>query len=202
MERRHFLSSTIFAGLGLSTLSALAAPADAPLLKPFHIPTPPVLQPGPGGGNIRTLIHSKQTNGQISCVEGVAEGKFMGPAPHIHQDLDELMLIKEGTVTWLIGDNIYEVKAGEMIFRPHGIVHTFWNASDKPIRWIDMFFHQNFEDFLEELFTRIMPTIKQKGWAYDSKEAIAIIEELNNRYGVVEFHDQRAAIVKKYGLKG
>jgi hypothetical protein len=34
--------------------------------------------------------------------------------------------------------------------RPHGIVHTFWNASDKPLRFIDIYPNQNFEDFFPD----------------------------------------------------
>lgn len=68
--------------------------------------------------------------------------KLMGPAPHVHKDLDELMFVQEGTVSILVGDNVYEVEAGGWHLRPHGIVHTFWNATDKPARFVDMFFNR------------------------------------------------------------
>jgi mannose-6-phosphate isomerase-like protein (cupin superfamily) len=50
----------------------------------------------------------------------------------MHKDLDELMYVLEGTATVMIGEELYEVQAGGWNFRPRRIVHSFWNASDKP----------------------------------------------------------------------
>lgn len=76
----------------------------------------------------------------------------MGPAPHIHEELDEIMLVLEGTATVIVEGKVEEIQAGGWHLRPRKIEHTFWNGSDKPLRFIDMYFNQNFEDFLEKLF--------------------------------------------------
>ena len=78
------------------------------------------------------------------------------------------MYVLEGIATVMIGDKIFEVEAGGWNFRPWGITHTFWNASDKPLRFIDCFFNQNFEDYLEELFNKIIPEMISKSLAPDA----------------------------------
>ena len=47
-------------------------------------------------------------------------------------------------------------------FHPRKIVHSFWNASDKPLQFVDCFFNQNFEDYLEDLFHKTIPEIVHK----------------------------------------
>lgn len=202
MQRRHFLQTSALAGgLNAFPLALLAQPGDP--LKPFYLPpNPQPLLPGPGGIATRTLVRHAQTNGQFSCVELAVAPKKMGPAPHVHRDLDELMHVTEGTVSILVGEEVYEVKAGGWHLRPRQITHTFWNATDQPARAVDMYFNQPFEEFLDELNGQILPTIRANGWAQDSKEAAALIDALHAKFGITMYHDRRAALVKKYGLKG
>ncbi len=63
------------------------------LLPLFIKPPQEALQPGPRGINMRVLVKSAQTNYQFSCVELVLAPKKMGPAPHIHDHLDEFSYV-------------------------------------------------------------------------------------------------------------
>ena len=79
---------------GLAGMIALAIARNVPKnidpLQPFYLPpAKEILQPGPGGVNIRTWVRSTQTNNQFSCVEAAVAPKKMGPAPHIYKELDE-----------------------------------------------------------------------------------------------------------------
>ena len=204
MERRNFLSAGILGGftfLNLPTFSVAQAKKDNGPTQPFYIPPSEPLQPGPGNVDIRTIIHSKQTDRQISNVEVAVSPKQMGPSPHTHKDLDEMMYVLEGTATVMIGKEIFEVEAGGWNFRPHGIAHSFWNASDKPLRFIDFFFNQNFEDYLEDLFHKIIPDMVKNNLTPTSPEIAKRMELLDNKFGVTWFHNERQAIVDKYKLK-
>ncbi|MBD2755269.1 cupin domain-containing protein [Spirosoma validum] len=207
MERRHFLATGLLAGLGtpssslIHSLLPVLTPPDRGPLKPFYTPPVPI-QVGPNGLGFRIPVRSSQTNIQFSCMEGIMGPKLMGPAPHVHKDLDELMFVQEGTVSILVGDQVYEVEAGGWHLRPHGLVHTFWNATDKPVRYIDMFFNQDFENFLEEMFARLIPDLMKRGVSLTSKEATSQMNTLYTRYGITMFEEQRQPIMAKYGLKG
>jgi oxalate decarboxylase/phosphoglucose isomerase-like protein (cupin superfamily) len=125
----------------------------------------------------------------------------MGPSPHLHKDLDELMYVVEGTATVMIGEEIHEVPSGGWNFRPKGIIHSFWNASDSELRFIDFFFNQNFEDYLEELFHKIIPDMIKNGLTPASPEIAERITAIDKKFGITWFHERRKAIVEKYGLK-
>lgn len=204
MERRNFLAAGLLGGAAVLTARPAAwasGPETAPPAAPFYIAPRGPLAPGPGNVDVRTLVHAAQTNGQFSNVEVAVGPKQMGPAPHLHHDLDELMYVVEGTATVMIGKEIYEVKAGGWNFRPRGVPHTFWNATNGPLRFIDCFFNQNFEDYLDELFHRVIPDMLQKKLTPAAPEIAARLAALDQKFGVTWFHEQRQPLVDKYGLK-
>lgn len=169
-------------------------------LKPFLIPPSAPLEPGKVGLNIRTLVRSSQTNLQFSSVEFAVAAKKMGPAPHLHKELDELMFVVEGTASVMVEDTVYEIPAGRWHLRPRNMSHTFFNNTNQPFRAIDMYFNQNFEDYLEELYYKIIPDmIAQKATMRDPAIAKRM-DALHTKFGITEFPKQRELIIKKYGL--
>jgi len=168
--------------------------------EPFYIPPAAPLQPGPGGLDIRTLIHSAQTNMQFSCVEFAVAARKMGPAPHYHKELDELMYVLEGTATVMVEDRFYEIPAGGWHFRPHGKVHTFFNKTDQPFRGIDMYFNQNFEDYLEELIHQLIPEMLEKKLTPEDPGIAKRMHDLHERFGIVGYPEKRQGIIEQFNL--
>ena len=202
MKRRNFLSNTVLAGLALPAIDAFASkPENNEMLQPFYIPSSAPLQPGPGGMDIKIWVRSSQTNLQYSSVEAAVAPKMMGPPPHIHKDLDEICFVLEGTASILVGEKVYEIEAGAWHMRPRGIKHTFWNASDKPLRFIDMYFNQNFEDYLEEYFHKIGADMAKNNLTPMDAGIAKRMAALDTKFGVTMFPHERQAIMDKYGLK-
>lgn len=202
MKRRQLLQSAALGTAWGALPHLLWAQAAGDPLKPFYLPpNSGTFMKGGRNVDVRILIRQAQTGGQFSCVELKIGPKQLGPAPHVHKDLDEIMFVQEGTVTVMVGDEIHEVQAGGWHLRPHGLVHTFWNATDQPARAIDLFFNQALEDQLEELFMKIVPSLQARGLTLDSPEGRAAKDEIDARYGITTYHDQRAPLAKKYGLR-
>lgn len=203
MERKQFLLSGLMAGLAITGYGkSLPSLGEKKTLQPFYIPpdlTP--LDPGEAMA-IRVKVRSSQTDLQYSCVDVAVAPKTMGPAPHIHEKLDELMYVSEGTISILVGKEVHDVKAGGWHFRPRGIVHTFWNATDQIARSTDMYFNQNFEDFLEELFFKIIPAMKKGNLTPADAGIASRMLALDKKFGITTYHEQRQAIVDKYKLNG
>jgi quercetin dioxygenase-like cupin family protein len=196
MQRNEFLTSAFMGTLALVAPRFSSQIQATDELKPFYLPPLPPLEPGPGGANGRALVRSKQTNNQFSCFESVLAAKKMGPPPHLHKALDEVCFVLEGTASILVGKTVYEVQAGGFHLRPRGIVHTFWNATDKPVRFIDMFFNQNFEDYLEEV-----RNLLTSNPGPPSPDVLKRIGELDKQYGVTVFPELQQEIMAKYGLR-
>jgi mannose-6-phosphate isomerase-like protein (cupin superfamily) len=204
MERRDFLlKSSILTAFGIisQNITGLAQNPSAPdALKPVLLPSMPPLD-HKGGMDIRVWVRSAMTNGLFSSVECAVAPKLMGPPPHYHLELDELMYVAEGTASILIGDDIVEVQAGGWHLRPRLIKHTFWNASDKPLRFYDMYFNQPFEEYLEKVFHELTP---ENGWVDGSDEKNREIGKLIEKFGLVFPHDandQRQEIANQFGLR-
>ncbi len=204
MERRNFLYTasilTAFSALPQKVFAANTNSADTDPMQQFLLPTMTPLD-HKGGMDIRVWVRSKMTNGLFSSVETAVAPKLMGPAPHYHKELEELMFVLEGTATVMVGDDVIEVEAGGWHLRPRMLKHTFWNASEKPLRFIDMYFNQPFEDYLEKVFHEITP---ENGYPLDSEKRRDKMKSLAEQYGVMRYpnaQDERKAIVSKYGLK-
>jgi len=206
-SRRNAIGQLLLATAGLSMFSqpssAESKRAETTTnenLSPFFLPPMEPLKPGPGGLDIRTWVRSSQTNMQYSCVEFAVAAKKMGPEPHYHKELDELMYVLDGTATVMVEDTIYEIPAGGWHFRPRGMVHTFFNNSDKSFRGIDMYFNQNFEDYLEEIFHKIIPDMQKNKLSMADPAIAKQMHALHEKFGMVGFPEKRKPIMEKYGL--
>jgi quercetin dioxygenase-like cupin family protein len=77
---------------------------------------------------------SRDTDGHADVFElRVAPGAKV-PGPHHHAGMDEVLLGVEGTLTYVVGDQVHQVGPGERVFSPRGVVHYFANRTDKPAR--------------------------------------------------------------------
>ena len=131
-----------------SSGTTAAAQTGGAVLEPVYVSpgeTPEI--PLFPGIMVEIKLRHAQTADLFSSVEVAVAPKTMGPAPHLHQALDEIMYVLEGEASVLVGDEVTVIETGGWHLRPHGVVHTFWNASDQPLRFIDMYPNQNFEDF-------------------------------------------------------
>lgn len=75
-------------------------------------------------------ISSKDTAGQFAAFEYTGLGKA-GPALHVHFHQDEIFFILEGEYHFVVGDQSQLLKAGDTIFLPRNIPHTWFQKSDK-----------------------------------------------------------------------
>lgn len=78
-----------------------------------------------GGKNPNDIkVSSKDTNGSLSIFEysGFEKG---GPPLHIHPNQDEIFFIVQGEYIFKVGDDTYQLNAGDTIFLPRNIPHAF-----------------------------------------------------------------------------
>lgn len=143
---------------------------------------PGLLTVGPGEGSRVDLgglgvdfkIWGEMTGGALSIVEHPMEPRRLVP-PHVHEAEDELSYVLEGTFGVRIGDHEAQAGPGTYIYKPKGILHTFWNPTDQPARMIELIFPAGFEHFFEALG----PINASSG---DPEELQRQREELGERY--------------------
>ena len=55
---------------------------------------------------------------------------------HVHRSDDEAWYVLEGRLMFRIGDDEIEVTTGGAVMVPRGMVHTYWNPSADPVRYL------------------------------------------------------------------
>lgn len=74
-------------------------------------------------------ISSKDTNGQLSVFDYIGTAK-VGPMLHVHLDQDEIFTIVEGSYRFVVGNETHELHAGQTIFLPRQVPHTWIQLTD------------------------------------------------------------------------
>lgn len=75
-----------------------------------------------------------------------------GSGPRLHRHpYAEIFIVQEGRATFTVGDETFEVTAGQIAVAPAGVPHTFINAGDGPLRQIDIHANDRFvTEWLQE----------------------------------------------------
>jgi mannose-6-phosphate isomerase-like protein (cupin superfamily) len=63
------------------------------------------------------------------------EAGFPGPPPHRHRRLHDMFYVVDGTLTMRLGDETLELERGSFVCVPPGVVHTFSNPRDTPVKF-------------------------------------------------------------------
>ena len=90
------------------------------------------------GDTFYTKISSKDTNGDMYTFESTRV-KNGGPSLHVHADQDEWWYILDGAFKVKVGEDLFEAKAGDSVFGPRGIPHTFSKISEGTAKMIITF---------------------------------------------------------------
>lgn len=84
-----------------------------------------------GGKNPNDIkISAKDTGNNLAIFEYVGHEKG-GPPLHVHLKQDEVFYIVEGEYLFQVGDEQHNLKAGDTIFLPRNVPHTFAQLSEQ-----------------------------------------------------------------------
>jgi quercetin dioxygenase-like cupin family protein len=100
---------------------------------------------------VRFLIEGDATGGRFSLVEHPLPPRALGAPPHTHRHEDEYSFVLEGRIGVQIGEAVIEAGPGDLVLKPRGIEHAFWNAGDEPARLLEIISPAGFENYFREL---------------------------------------------------
>jgi quercetin 2,3-dioxygenase len=133
MQRRKFIITSI-AAAPLMGLSPVTAAENKPAAKSFVVKSgqdrfnEPIKYRGISPNLVK--VSAKDTGGQFSIFEYEGFAK-MGPELHMHLKQDETFYILEGEYLFQVGEEKHTLKAGDTIFLPRNIPHTWLQLTDK-----------------------------------------------------------------------
>src|SRR3954468_14308747 len=70
----------------------------------------------------------------FALLEHTLPPRTLGSPLHRHTSEDEYSYVLEGRLGAQLGDEVVEAGPGELVQKPRGQQHAFWNAGDEPLR--------------------------------------------------------------------
>ena len=176
-------------------MSTMTSPA--PTVSSLQAASPFVVAPGQGlDAPLARLgtIHKIPTNvtgGRIAIVEHTLPPRALAAPLHRHSREDELSIVLSGRIGALLGDAVVCGDAGAYVWKPRHQWHTFWNAGDAELRFIELLLPGGFDGY----FARLSPLLQAAGGADP-----AAIAALAGEYGIEFDFAGVPAICERFGL--
>ena len=151
---------------------------------------------GPADGNsgvlaaigVRFMIDGGEVGDRFALVEHPMPPHALAAPIHRHSREDEYSFVLEGRMGAILGDELVQASAGDLVFKPRNQWHTFWNAGDEPCRILELISPAGFERYFEELIEMTGPRTPET------------IGPLAARYGLELKFDTIPGLVAEHGL--
>jgi mannose-6-phosphate isomerase-like protein (cupin superfamily) len=99
----------------------------------------------------RFIMDGGPSNGRLSLVEHPIIPRGMAAPLHMHSREDEYSFILEGEWGFWQDGNVVFAGPGDLVYKPRDVWHTFWNATDRPARLLEIISPAGFDQFFAEL---------------------------------------------------
>ena len=104
-----------------------------------------------GSIGVRFMIGGETTDEGFSLVEHPMSAHALAAPLHRHTREDEYSYVLEGRMGAILGGDVLEAGPGDLVFKPRGEWHTFWNAGEDRCRILEIISPAGFERFFAEL---------------------------------------------------
>jgi len=92
----------------------------------------------PAASADRYLIESQDSGGLVALVEHIVGPHVLAAPVHRHSREDEYSVVLEGRLGVLQDGEEVIATPGDIVFKPRGHWHTFWNAGDGQLRILEV----------------------------------------------------------------
>ncbi len=113
---------------------------------------------GPRGAIL--LAGVEATGGAASFVVHPLQPRALGALLHTHSHEDEWSFVLEGEIGVQLGEDTLVARAGDLVLKPRGVAHAFWNPTDRPARLLEVITPGGFERYFERLAEVLRPGIE------------------------------------------
>src|SRR4029079_8552323 len=130
------------------------------------------------------------TGGRFALLEHTIPPRALAAPTHVHQHEDEYSFVLEGRVGVRIGEEETVAGPGELVVKPRGIPHAFWNAGDEPARLLEIISPAGFENYFRDIAPLLAapepdePAIGEIVARYDLDIDFGTIPVLAERHGL------------------
>lgn len=95
-------------------------------------------------------VAADETESGVALVRHTLPPGTLGAPLHRHAREDELSYVLDGEMTVRQAGELSTHGAGDAVVKARGVWHTFWNESDRPLRFLEVIAPGGFASFFEE----------------------------------------------------
>jgi quercetin dioxygenase-like cupin family protein len=97
----------------------------------------------------RFMIDGADAGGRLAVLQHHFEPRSLAAPMHRHRDEDEYTFVLSGRIGAVLDGQEALGEPGDLIFKPRGQWHTFWNASDEPAVVLEIISPAGLEDLFK-----------------------------------------------------
>ena len=130
---------------------------------------------------------------EFSLIEHPMAPGILGSPMHTHTREDELSYVVYGTVEAQIGDRIVTAGPRDVIWKPRGIPHAFWNRGPEEALVLECIVPGSFANYFREL----VDLARASGGIPDRR----LMTDIQERYGLEMDESSIPRLLAEYGLR-
>jgi mannose-6-phosphate isomerase-like protein (cupin superfamily) len=139
----------------------------------------------------RFVLGGDRTEGRSAILEHTIAPRALAAPTHTHRNEDEYSFVLSGRMGAMIGDEVVEAGPGELVIKPRGVPHAFWNATDEETRVLELISPGGFEQY----FADLAPILGANG-----PPDFAAMGQVQARYELTMDVDSIGPLVERFGL--
>jgi mannose-6-phosphate isomerase-like protein (cupin superfamily) len=140
----------------------------------------------------RYLLRGADSDGAFALIEHTIPPRALAAPMHVHEHEDEYSFVLTGRMGAQIGDEVIEAAPGELVLKPRGVPHAFWNASDEETRVLEIISPSGFEQYFADMAPHLQA---------DGPPDAAAVGALQANYGLSMDSTSIARLVEEHGLR-
>ena len=141
----------------------------------------------------RYVLRGSSADGRFALIEHTIPARTLAAPTHVHEREDEYSFVTSGRIGAQIGDEVVTAGPGELVVKPRGIPHAFWNAGDEEARLLEIISPAGFEQY----FADLSPLLSVEG-----EPDFGAMAEVRARYAISMDVESIGALREAYGLEG
>lgn len=143
-----------------------------------------------GGISIRSMVPGVDSGGRFALIEHPLEPHALAAPLHRHSREDEFSYVIRGRIGVQLGQQTILAGPGDVVFKPRGQWHTFWNSGDESASLLEIISPGGFEGYFEDVIAlfrieepapeKLVPIAQRYGLELDFRS----IGELCTKHGL------------------
>ena len=140
----------------------------------------------------RYVLRGDSTEGRFAVIEHTIPPRTLAAPMHVHEREDEYSFVLAGRMGAQIGDAVVEAEPGDLVLKPRGIPHAFWNPADEEARVLEIISPAGFEQYFADLAPEL---------ARDGERDFQALAEIRARYGLAMDPGSIESLSEQHGLR-